>query len=639
MPIREVFPVAQTKALEEKLKLAEARIKEQEQIIRELELRKDQYDSIMENMQELVERSGPDYYLRYVNKSLANFYGVTQESLINTDTMNLVLKEDQQKIYELMENVDAENPYYHYEYRVCINDRIYWMESVGRGFYEDDGTIIEYQDVSRDVTHFKNMEEQLKNTVEARTAELRHANRKLLQVNDYLQSILSGISEGILVIDQNGDCEFLNYGPNDLWKSAAREICDYFRNLLNGKNSNVLNWMFLKKRAFTDAEMHFTSGVKDHSFVVSGMPLEAENEAATKGILVLKPMTQVHQMVTRMSGNQARFHFKDIVTTSPSLQETIFLAKQAAASDCNVMIEGESGTGKELFAQSIHNGSSRRNGPFVAVNCGAIPRELVASELFGYAEGSFTGAKKGGKPGKFELAEGGTLFLDEIGDMPLDQQIALLRVIQERSVTRVGGERDIPVDVRIISASNRNLRAEAKENNFREDLFYRLNVIGLHVPPLRDRKEDILPLFCSFWGKATGCKAEDFLKLLQPEVIDALSRYDWPGNVRELENVADRMMYLSGGKEITVQYLPHHILKAVLDKDVIEAFPAKQNAASGSIQDVRAKRKEATLSLEQQRLFSALERAGGNISAAARDLGISRATFYRKLRLSEEDGS
>lgn len=631
--------MAQTKALEEKLKLAEARIKEQEQIIRELELRKDQYDSIMENMQELVERSGPDYYLRYVNKSLANFYGVTQESLINTDTMNLVLEEDQQKIYELMENVDAENPYYHYEYRVCINDRIYWMESVGRGFYEDDGTIIEYQDVSRDVTHFKNMEEQLKNTVEARTAELRHANRKLLQVNDYLQSILLGISEGILVIDQNGDCEFLNYGPNDLWKSAAREICDYFRNLLNGKNSNVLNWMFLKKRAFTDAEMHFTSGAKDHSFVVSGMPLEAENEAATKGILVLKPMTQVHQMVTRMSGNQARFHFKDIVTTSPSLQETIFLAKQAAASDCNVMIEGESGTGKELFAQSIHNGSSRRNGPFVAVNCGAIPRELVASELFGYAEGSFTGAKKGGKPGKFELAEGGTLFLDEIGDMPLDQQIALLRVIQERSVTRVGGERDIPVDVRIISASNRNLRAEAKENNFREDLFYRLNVIGLHVPPLRDRKEDILPLFCSFWGKATGCKAEDFLKLLQPEVIDALSRYDWPGNVRELENVADRMMYLSGGKEITVQYLPHHILKAVLDKDVIEAFPAKQNAASGSIQDVRAKRKEATLSLEQQRLFSALERAGGNISAAARDLGISRATFYRKLRLSEEDGS
>lgn len=627
----------ETKALEEKLKRAEAQINDQQQIIRGLELRKEQYDSIMENMQELVERSAPDYYLRYVNKALANFYGKTQEELINTDTMELVFEEDREEIYRLMENVNADHPYYHYEYRVRLNDRIYWMESVGRGFYESDGTIIEYQDVSRDVTHFKDMEEELKKTVEERTFALRNANSKLLQVNNYLQSILSGISEGILVIDKNGDCEFLNYGPNDLWKSDANAICDSFRNLLNGKSSNALNWMFLKKRAFADTEMHFTSGEKDHSFVVSGVPLEAEQDMMTRGILVLKPTTQVHQMVTRMSGNQARFHFKDIVTTSPSLQETIFLAKQAAASDCNVLIEGESGTGKELFAQSVHNGSSRKNGPFVAVNCGAIPRELVASELFGYTEGSFTGAKKGGKPGKFELAEGGTLFLDEIGDMPLDQQIALLRVIQERSVTRVGGEREIPVDVRIICATNRNLLEEARENNFREDLFYRLNVIGLHVPPLRDRKEDILPLFCSFWAKATGCKAEDFLNLLQPEVIDALSRHDWPGNVRELENVADRMMYLSGGKEITVQYLPQYILKAVYKEEREEPQSLLQAVADTSIQAVRAKRKGASLSAERRRLLSALERADGNISAAARSLGISRATFYRKLQLTEED--
>lgn len=631
--------MSEKKTTEEKLQLAKVRIRGQEQRIRELELRRDQYDSIMENMRELVERSGPDYYLRYVNKAMANFYGVTQESLINTDTMDLVMEEDRQEIYTLMKNVNAENPYYHYEYRVQLQDQTYWMESVGRGFYEDDGTIIEYQDVSRDVTHFKNMEEELKKTVEARTAELSNTNRKLLQVNNYLQSILAGISEGILVMDQNGVCEFLNYGPNDLWKGVDREICDFFCSLLNSKSSNVLNWMFLKKRAFTDQEMHFTSEGKDHFFVVSGMLLEAEQDMATKGILVLKPITQVHQMVTRMSGNQARFRFKDIVTTSSSLQETIFLAKQAAASDCNVMIEGESGTGKELFAQSIHNGSSRRSGPFVAVNCGAIPRDLVASELFGYAEGSFTGAKKGGKPGKFELAEGGTLFLDEIGDMPLDQQIVLLRVIQERSVTRVGGEREIPVDVRIISATNHNLLAEAEENNFREDLFYRLNVIGLHVPPLRERKEDILPLFCSFWAKATGCKAENFLKLLQPDVIDALSRYDWPGNVRELENVADRMMYLSGGKEITVQYLPQHLLKVVSSKEVREPASLVQNTTTGSIQGLRAERKEASLSRERQRLFSVLEQANGNISAAARALGISRATFYRKLRLAEKEES
>ena len=626
-----------TTRLETKLKQTEAQIREDQKVIHDLELRKAQYDSIMENMRELVERSAPDYYLRYVNQAMADFYGKTQAELIGTDTMELVFEEDREKIYELMEGVNAENPYYHYEYRVRIDDRLYWMESVGRGFYEDDGTIIEYQDVSRDVTHFKNMEEELKKTVEERTSELRSANRELLQVNNYLQSILSGIFEGILVIDKNGGCEFLNYGPNDLWKSDAEEICAYFRSLLNGRNSNALNWMFLKKRAFADTEMHFSSGKKDHSFVVSGVPLGAEGDITAKGILVLKPTTQVHQMVTRMSGNQARFRFKDIVTTSALLQETIFLAKQAAASDCNVLIEGESGTGKELFAQSIHNGSSRRNGPFVAVNCGAIPRELVASELFGYVEGSFTGAKKGGKPGKFELAEGGTLFLDEIGDMPLDQQIVLLRVIQERTVTRVGGDREIPVDVRIICATNRNLLEEARENNFREDLFYRLNVIGLHVPPLRERKEDILPLFCSFWAKATGCKAEDFLKLLQPEVIDALSRYDWPGNVRELENVADRMMYLSGGAAITVQYLPQHILKAVSGRASAAPEAPAPAPKDASIQALRSRCREESLSAERRRLLDALERADGNISAAARSLGISRATFYRKLNLMTGD--
>lgn len=621
--------------LEEKLRQAEARIEAQNKDIRKLELRKQQYDSIMENMSELVERSGPEFNLHYVNQAMADFYGLTQEEMINTDTMKLVYEADRGKIYELMEFVNADNPYYHYEYRVPVNGRMLWMESVGRGFYESDGTIIEYQDVSRDITHFKDMEEELKKTVEQRTSELRNANGKLVQVNNYLQSILSTISEGIIVIDKNGECEFLNYGPSDLWKNVQQDICDYFRNLLNGKSSNVLNWMFLKKRSFPDTEMQFSSKGKDCSFVVSGMPLETEKDIMGKGILVLKPTTQVHQMVTRLSGALARFHFKDIVTTSPILQETIFLAKQAATSDCNVLIEGESGTGKELFAQSIHNASWRKNGPFIAVNCGAIPRELVASELFGYVEGSFTGAKKGGKPGKFELAKGGTLFLDEIGDMPLDQQITLLRVIQERCVTRVGGDREIDVDVRIICATNRNLLVEVKENNFREDLYFRLNVIGLHVPPLRERKEDILPLFCSFWAKATGCRAEEFLNLLQPEVVDLLSRYDWPGNVRELENVADRMMYLSEGKEITTQYLPHHIIKVVSGQEVESCCSLLTETPKGTIHEVRARQKAQSLSSEQQLLLSSLEKANGNISAAARSLGISRATFYRKLKLTE----
>ncbi len=628
--------------LEERLKEAEAKIKAQNQVIRNLELRKEQYDSILESMSELVERTDPNLNLIYVNKALSDFYGETPESMINTDTMKLVCQEDHDAIYEMMRNITVDSPHYKYEYRVNINDRIYWMESVGRGFYDEDGEIIEYQDVSRDITHFKNLEEQLKYLVDMQTKKLQASNSELQQVNNYLHSILSNISEGILVINKNGECEFLNYGPKDLWKHASQDISIYFKELLNDKKSNVINWMFFKKRPFFDAEMHFVSRRRDLFFVVSGMPLDTGDDMVEKSILVLKPVTQVRKMVTQMSGNQARFHFKDIITISQKMQDDIYLAKQAAMSDCNVLIEGESGTGKELFAQSIHNASLRQNGPFVAVNCGALPRELVASELFGYAEGSFTGAKKGGKPGKFELADGGTLFLDEIGDMPLDQQIALLRVIQERCVTRVGGNRNINVDVRIICATNRDLQREAKEKSFREDLYYRLNVISIHVPPLRERKDDIMPLFCSFWANVTGGKPEDFLSLLQPEVIDVLLRYDYPGNVRELQNVADRMVYLSDGDEITMKYLPQHIIDSVVEvqnalavvEDVSTDFVSPETSLP-TITDVRQRKQKQILLQQRQELLLALEKENGNIAAAARRLGVSRTTFYRKLDLTE----
>ena len=230
--------------LEEKLKAAEAKIKEQSLVIRELELRKDQYDSILENMSELVERTDPEYHLLYVNKALANFYQMSPDDMISTDTMALVYDEDRLKIHEMMKYVDAEHPYYKYEYRVEIDGKMFWMESTGRGFYREDGSVIEYQDVSRDITRFKTVEEELNRTVELRTAELAASNRKMKELNRYLQSILSGISEGIIVLDQHGECEFLNYGPKDLWKSAEKEIRLYFKHLLNDKSSNVLNWMF-----------------------------------------------------------------------------------------------------------------------------------------------------------------------------------------------------------------------------------------------------------------------------------------------------------------------------------------------------------------------------------------------------------
>ena len=211
-------------------------------------------------------------------------------------------------------------------------------------------------------------------------------------------------------------------------------------------------------------------------------------------------MENIHLLVNRFSGARANYTFKDIVTNSPSMEEAIHLAKMAAVSMSNVLLEGESGTGKEVFAQAIHSESQRRNGPFVAVNCGAIPRELIGSELFGYTEGAFTGARKGGKLGKFELATGGTLFLDEIGDMPLEQQVSLLRVLQEKNITRIGDSRIIPVDVRVICATNKNLWQEVEAGNFRADLYYRLNVINITIPPSGSGRK-ILFLFDYFLSK------------------------------------------------------------------------------------------------------------------------------------------
>ncbi len=636
------YDIDQIKNLSEALAI----IKEQEKEIHGLKLRKQQYDSIMENMTELVERSAPDYSLTYVNDALCRFYDCTPEEMLGEDTMDLVYDDDKSKIYKMMEGVNPQNPSYRYEYRVKKKDgSIVWMESVGRGFYDDNGNILEYQDVGRDITRFKNMEDELKHQVDQRTKELADTNKELVNVNLYLQNILSGISEGVVIVNDKGESKFLNYGPNDIWRDKQDILAVYFHDNILSPKSNALNRLTSKNQSFTDVEMNCCHGKGTLSFVASGVPLVADGDIVTEAILVLRPITEVRNMINHMSGAQARFTFKDIVTNSTVLQDAIFLAKQAAASDCNILIEGQSGTGKEMFAQSIHNSSNRRRGPFVAVNCGAIPRELIASELFGYAEGAFTGAKHGGKPGKFELASGGTLFLDEIGDMPMEQQIALLRVVQERRVTRVGGDREIPIDARIICATNRNLLGEVMEKNFREDLYYRLNVINFRIPPLKERKEDILLLFNTFLMKSIP--AEEALELIEPDVLDVLVRYDWPGNVRELQNVAERMLYLSGGDPITRKYIPQHILDYQgqdeaaadswdkTDKAYVD-FSGKNIFSASSISDIRKSEKAVTLDEERHQLLRVLRECHGNVTAAAKKLGISRATFYHKTKVRED---
>lgn len=288
-------------------------------------------------------------------------------------------------------------------------------------------------------------------------------------------------------------------------------------------------------------------------------------------------------------------------------------ASTAAKSDITVLILGESGTGKELFAQAVHTASSRRKGPFIAVNCGALPRELIQSELFGYAEGAFTGAQRSGKLGKFELADGGTIFLDEIGDMPLEAQVNLLHLRQSHEISPLGASKVRTVDVRVIAATNRNLAELVKHQHFREDLYYRLNVFSLELPPLRRRgKNEILYLAEVFLRKHTPVYGQ---KEFTEEAREFLKNYGWPGNIRELENVIERAACISKTNEIETKDLRIAPIDAV-------NFPAEQAAVSPEAGAAAGSADEYTT------LINILNQFNGNISKASAALACSRAWFY-----------
>jgi propionate catabolism operon transcriptional regulator len=320
------------------------------------------------------------------------------------------------------------------------------------------------------------------------------------------------------------------------------------------------------------------------------------------------------------------YTFANIVGESPAVQLAISKAKSFGQTDSTILINGETGTGKELFAQSIHNISSRRKKPFVAINCAALPESLLDSELFGYEPGAFTGAQKEGKPGLFELAHTGTIFLDEVGELTPPIQARLLRVLQEKEVMRVGGRKIIPVDVRIIAATNRNLWNEVKAGNFRQDLYYRLSVLELNIPPLRERKEDIPYLVKSILRQYMSI-VDNFLI----EKISSLAKdYHWPGNIRELENILERFSVLSKGKSNKEEILYNVFWDNIKGKktDVPEADSSLSILSVLPVIELSSKMKK----IESSEIKRILEKVNGNKTAAARILGISRSTLWRKLK-------
>jgi PAS domain S-box-containing protein len=346
-----------------------------------------------------------------------------------------------------------------------------------------------------------------------------------------------------------------------------------------------------------------------------------EENRVSGAVISFRRKEEVEEMANRIVKEHKKATFSGIIGTSNELTEIKKKMKLIAPTDSTVLIRGETGTGKSVFARAIHEESPRRKNAFVAISCAAIPAPLLESELFGYEEGAFTGARKGGKPGKFELAHNGTIFLDEIGDMPLDFQVKLLNVIENKTIARIGGVSFRDVDVRIIAATNRDLEELIKAGQFREDLYYRINVIPFKLPLLRERKDDILLLmhhFLDYYAR----RLSKYFSGFREEAREALLAYPWPGNVRELENAVEYAVNIESGSKISRESLPDKIIRFLVRTD------------TASLEDLT--------SLESKAIRAALQKYGHSTCGkekAASALGISRATLYRKLKMLKHDVS
>ncbi|MBX8484755.1 sigma-54-dependent Fis family transcriptional regulator [Pseudomonas cichorii] len=446
-------------------------------------------------------------------------------------------------------------------------------------------------------------------TVQA-AAEAVSRQMALQTLLDEQRSVLEVLNEGLVVLDDKGCIKALNRYARQLFRVGPELLERPFLQL----GQSELNEDIMQRQGEALRDLDCTFQLHDGTQLACLVSVCLTGQGGR--IVSLRENRRIREITRRIMGAQARYTFDSIQGNSRVMQDALRLGRIASRSDSTTLILGESGTGKELFAQAIHNASDRSSGPFVAVNCGAIPRELVQSELFGHVEGAFTGSARGGSAGKFELADGGTIFLDEIGDMSFDAQVSLLRVLQEGEVTRVGARKSRQVDVRIIAATHRNLSQAVAEGAFREDLYYRLNVLNLTVPPLRMRKEDISLLAQHFLDRCAQSLRKSVSDISTP-ALDALMAYSWPGNVRELENTIERATNLAATASIQPGDLPMEITQASL-RPQPPSRPSYNDAPDLGAHEMNA-------------IIGALKHTNGNIRLAARQLKVSRGGLYNKM--------
>lgn len=442
------------------------------------------------------------------------------------------------------------------------------------------------------------------------------------------RDIFENLYDGVIMVDRQGKilmiseayCRFLGIDKASALGKHVTEIIENTRLHIVAQTGQ--------------AEIGSLLRVKGQDAVVMRIPIWKNNQVeAVVGKVLFRNVSELQSLAMRLQGVEtklnyyrtelkriqgAKYSFREIIGKSKAMLETIHLAKRAAQTKSTVLIRGESGTGKELFAHAIHEASPRSEGPFIRLNCATIPATLIEAELFGYAEGTFTGAAKGGRAGKIEIAAGGTLFLDEIGDMPLDMQVKLLRFLQEREVQRLGEKQVKTVDVRVIAATNRNLEQLIKEGRFREDLYYRLNVVPISIPALRERREDILITAQYIIGKLNA-EMGTIVTSIHAEVEEIFESYTWPGNVRELHNVIERALNVADGSMIRLEHLPLYL----------QEWAPEERLTSDKI-DGHLLAYEVEKA-EKKAILQALKRTQGNRAQAAQLLGIHRTSLYRKL--------
>ncbi|GAB6084763.1 sigma 54-interacting transcriptional regulator [Alkaliphilus crotonatoxidans] len=432
------------------------------------------------------------------------------------------------------------------------------------------------------------------------------------------EAVLDFVNDGVMATDESGIITVINPAAEEIFQVKREEVIGF------PVKEVIPNTKIMEVLESKSADIQKLQQVHGDYIMTNRIPIVVDDlvkgvVATFQDVTTIQGAEQKIRQNLYAKGFVTRYSFKDILTKNQRMKRLIDIARGFAKTDATVLIVGESGTGKEMFAQSIHALSSRRMEPFVAVNCAALPPQLLESELFGYVEGAFTGAKKGGKIGLFELAHNGTIFLDEIGEMDKNLQGRLLRVLEEKKVMRLGSDKMIPVDIRVVAATNADLKEKIKQDEFRMDLYYRLNVLKLQTIPLRERGEDIEYLANSFIrtiNKKYGRQVEGFT----PEVMELLGKYSWPGNVRELKNIVERLI-LSTTKDYVSMAEAEFLLEELQEDFTLEAPENDHVIYEGTMKEIKRKV-----------ILKVLEQEGYNKSRAAKRLGIDRSTIEKNLR-------